>query len=66
MAQEYRTSQYWGSGAEGKWYLDNIKKQAGDTRFGGAQDFIRYAIRFCLQKDSSLKHRPASIPGDNT
>lgn len=59
MAEEYRDSVYWGAGADGRWYKSNIATQVdGDPRFKGSlMNFVRYAVKFCLEHDASLKRR---------
>lgn len=59
MAEEYRSSVYWGAGAEGKWFKANIAAQTQtDVRFEGSlMNFVRYAVRYCLENDPTLKRR---------
>lgn len=67
MAQEFRTTQYWGAGAEGEWFRDALETQKSDPRFDdSAMRFVRYAVKYCLTHDRTLKSRPSSYPGDNT
>lgn len=64
MAQELRTTQYWGAGKEAEFFRDAFQKQKMDRRFNGsAMKFIRYAVAYCLMNDKSLKNRPPSYPG---
>lgn len=63
MAQELRTSQYWGAGKEAKFFKDAFDAQKKDPRFhNSAMKFVRYAVAYCLTHDKSLKNRPV-YPG---
>lgn len=59
MAEEYRDSVYWGAGPDGKWFKNSISAQIDhDTRFKGSlMNFVRYAVRYCLENDPTLKRR---------
>lgn len=61
MSEEYRDSVYWGSGSEGRWFKQNIERHTDhDTRFRGSlMNFVRYAVRYCLENDPSLKRAKA-------
>lgn len=65
MAQELRTTQYWGAGDEAEFFRTAFEKQKADPRFrGSVMRFIRYAVVYCLLHDKSLKNRPSSYPGE--
>lgn len=67
MDQEYRSSMYWGSGEMGKWFMESISSQTKEDRFrGSSMNFIRYAVKYCLTHDKSLKAKPDLYPGDNS
>jgi hypothetical protein len=59
MAEEYRDSVYWGAGEDGRWYKTQILRHIeSDARFKGSlMNFVRYAVRYCLENDTSLKRR---------
>lgn len=67
MAQELRTTQYWGAGEEAEFFRSAFQKQKSDPRFNrSVMKFIRYAVAYCLLHDKSLKNRPSSYPGENS
>lgn len=67
MAQELRTTQYWGAGAEAEFFRNAFEKQKSDPRFrGSVMKFIRYAVAYCLLNDKTLKNRPHSYPGEHS
>lgn len=55
--EEYRSSVYWGSGLEGRWYKVNIDTQMkNDLRFKGSlMSFVRYCVKQTLENDKTLK-----------
>lgn len=55
--EEYRSSVYWGSGIEGKWFKVNIENQmAHDIRFKGSlMSFVRYCVKYTFENDGTLK-----------
>lgn len=67
MAQELRTTQYWGAGEQAEFFRDAFKTQKTDPRFrGSVMRFIRHAVVYCLLHDKSLKNPPLSYPGENS
>lgn len=56
--EEYRSSVYWGSGLEGKWYKVNIENQMrNDLRFKGSlMNFVRHCVRYTIDNDRTLKN----------
>jgi hypothetical protein len=67
MADEYRTTQYWGAGPEGRWYKQALESQKEDVRFrDSVMNFVRYAVRFTLENDKTLKNVPPSSPGEGS
>lgn len=56
--EEYRSSVYWGSGLEGRWYKVNIDTQMkNDLRFKGSlMSFVRYCVKQTLENDKTLKN----------
>jgi hypothetical protein len=69
MSEEYRDSVYWGAGDAGRWYKESIARQLkADTRWKGSlMKFVRYAVRFALENDKSLKSsRRFGSPGTDS
>lgn len=59
MPEEFRESIYWGAGSEGRWYREQVGRQVErDSRFNESRmKFIRYAVKYCLEHDPSLKKK---------